>query len=396
MNQSKKMNLLIILSICTFLVGFDSIVTIPLIPLMSKDTNLPVNLSGLLVTSYAIAYAIFAPFFGSLSDRVGRKKILIFGLFIFSLATTFTGLANTFSTLIIFRILSGIGAGMIEPNVLSIVGDRFEYENRGKAIGIVTAALISSAIVGVPLGGYIAEYFSWRVPFFVIGVVSIFSLILVSISINETNKQITSPSIVMQVRATVSSSTILFALTATLLYYGGLQGMFVYSGVFYSEIFNSSTSLIGFILMGAGIGSVLGSVIGGKLADKFGKKKVVIFAVFFVGISVLFLSLSTHSFQMAILIHFIWATVYGIGQTAFTALISELNPKYRGTIMALISSAMYLGSGLFTAIVAVVFHNNNFVSVGIICALANLLVLLIVSFKLNEVNKTNRNIVMAK
>lgn len=147
-SPSPNRRFLPVLALCSFLVGFDSIVTIPLIPAMVRDTNLPVNLGGLLVTVYALAYALSAPFLGAISDRRGRKNMLLAGIALFAVATALTGFADTFTMLILFRILSGIGAGMIEPGVFAIVGDTYSYEQRGRAVGIVTGALISSAILG--------------------------------------------------------------------------------------------------------------------------------------------------------------------------------------------------------------------------------------------------------
>ncbi|SDI67082.1 Major Facilitator Superfamily protein [Alteribacillus bidgolensis] len=83
-NKYNNKLLLPVLALCSFLVGFDTIVTVPLIPTMVKDTNLPIDLGGLLVTSYAVAYAISAPIFGAISDRWGRKKMLLLGMSLFA------------------------------------------------------------------------------------------------------------------------------------------------------------------------------------------------------------------------------------------------------------------------------------------------------------------------
>lgn len=159
MNISKYESkaLLPVLALCSFLVGFDLIVTIPLIPTMVRDTNIPIDLGGLLVTAYAVAYAVFAPVFGAISDYWGRKKMLIIGIITFAIATALTGIADNFEMLVVFHILSGIGAGMISPGVFVIVGDHYSYEQRGRAMGIITDALISASIIGVPFGRYIAQ-----------------------------------------------------------------------------------------------------------------------------------------------------------------------------------------------------------------------------------------------
>ncbi|WP_257348764.1 MFS transporter [Pseudalkalibacillus decolorationis] len=378
-----------VLALCSFLVGFDSIVTVPLIPTMVQDTDMPINLGGLLVTAYAIAYALSAPIFGAVSDRWGRKKMLLLGMLVFAIATALTGTADSFTILMVFRILSGIGAGMIEPGVFALVGDHYSYEHRGRAMGIVTGALISSAIIGVPIGGYIAELFTWRWTFLFIGIISMITLLAIWKAIpkdplKEKDSDHSISSVFKLFSTAFSNRTIFFALLATFLYFGGLQGMFVNVGVFYNMNYNLTSGQIGLILMIAGIGSVIGSVVGGNLADRFSKKSVVVFSSLIVAVSVFSFSILTESFIYAVVVQVIWATCFGLGQSALTALISELNPRARGTVMSLNSSAMYTGSGLFTAFAASLLYGGSFIWVGILCAIANVMVLLISIFVIRE------------
>ncbi|SDI67051.1 Predicted arabinose efflux permease, MFS family [Alteribacillus bidgolensis] len=319
---------------------------------------------------------------------MGTQKNVVIGNVSFCVATALTGIAETFTVLMIFRILSGIGAGMIEPGVYAIVGDHYSYAHRGRAMGVVTGALISASIIGVPIGGYIAQWFTWRWTFWLIGLISLVTIIAIWISIPKdprkekvTNQPI--KGLFNQFGTAFSNTSVFFALLATLLYFGGLQGMFANVGVFYDLNYGLTSGQIGLVLMVAGIGSVIGSVVGGQLADRFGKKSTILSSSIIVAVSVFALSIITKSFITAILINVVWATVYGLGQSALTALISELSPTVRGTVMSLNSSAMYAGSGLFTAIAATLLYGGSFLWVGILCGVANIIVFLTV-FVVNE------------
>lgn len=352
---------------------------------MVNEVQMDIELGGLLVTAYAVVYAVFSPIFGSLSDRVGRKKVFVSGLIVFSAATVLTGIASTFWTLIVFRVLTGIGAGMIEPVAFAIVGDHYSYEERGKAIGIVTGALIASSIIGVPIGGFVAEWLSWRWAFWLIGLLSVLALFMMkSVTVDQEkdlNREATA--VVTQIKQVFSVHSVFLALLGTLLYYGALQGMFANTGVFYHLKFQLGTGQVGLILMFAGAGSVLGSVLGERISDKAGKKKVVFLAVICVAISVSMLAM-VDSLPYVIALHVIWASFYGVGQSAITTIISELEPNSRGTIMALNSSAMYLGSGLFTIAASFLLSATNFFWLGIVCGVANMVVLLIVILGIKE------------
>lgn len=160
--------------------------------------------------------------------------------------------------------------------------------------------------------------------------------------------------------------------------------MFVLSGVYYSTFFDLSEGKIGMILMIAGIASVLGSGIGGKLADRWNKKGIVIVSSLLAGTSVIALSVCTKSVFLSIGIHIVWAAAYAVGQAAFHTIVSELNPHIRGTVLALNTSAMYAGGGLLSLLATPLLSWGGFTLVGMMCGLANLLVLLITWLGIKE------------
>lgn len=374
-----------ILALCSFLVGYDSIVTVPLLPEIAKTTDMPLQSGGLLYVSYAIAYAIMAPIMGSVSDRWNRKGILMIGVLLFGVSTAFVGMGNTFTFLLIFRILSGIGAGMIEPIVYAIVGDSYSYEERGRAMGVVTAALISPAVLGVPLGGYIAELTTWHWTFWIIALFSGIALIAIAVAVpNQKHTHDKIFSLSQQVKSVFCDSSVFFSLLGSFLYFGALQGMFVLAGVYYYTYYGMNSGQTGLILMAAGASSVIGSLIGGKLADKWNKKQVASVASILCAIFVFSLSLLTTELWISILLHVIWAAMYAIGQSAFTALISELQPQSRGTVMSFNSSAMYIGAGLLSAVATVLLKMGSFWLIGLMCGIANTIVMIIIGFAIRE------------
>lgn len=382
--------LLPILAFCSFLVGYDSIATVPLLPEIAKTTDMPLQSGGLLYVSYAVVYAITAPIMGSLSDRWDRKGILMIGVLLFGISTALVGMGTTFTMLILFRILSGIGAGMIEPIVYAIVGDSYAYKERGRAMGIVTAALISSSVVGVPLAGYMTELTSWSWVFWMIAILSGIAVIAILMKIpSQRSEHAETSSLQKSFTSVFKDASVFFSLLGSFLYFGALQGMFVLAGVYYYTFYDLSSGDTGLILMIAGLSSVIGSLIGGKLADQWNKKLVVSMASVLSAFFVFFLSLLTFDLRISIVLHVIWAALYAVGQSAFTALISELNPQSRGTVMSLNSSAMYIGSGLLSAIAAGLLKIGSFWQIGLMCGIANVIVMIITVFAIRENDSTS-------
>ncbi|WP_166245413.1 MFS transporter [Paenibacillus turpanensis] len=389
-----KMNgngrILFVLALCSFWVGLDSIITVPLLPLMAKDGGIASHLGALFVTAYALVYMISAPLFGVIADRWGRKKMILLGLFVLAAGTVLTGLGNGFVSLLAFRAITGLGAGMLEPSVLAYVGDRFPYAQRGRAVGIVMGALVGSTLFGVPAGTFLAEWLSWRWAFGVIGGLALLTMLIVQLALPEGEARVKqkgeitpSPLFLAQLGSALTSRTVCFSLLATFLWFGGLQGMFANIGLFYSSRFQLDVGQIGLVLMAAGFGSVIGTVTGGKLSDAVGKRVVLGTAAIVSAAGVLGLSLVEHSVGLAVGLHVVWSAAFGFGHVALTAITSELSPEHRGTVLSLNSSAMYAGMMSATAVSSLLLSQGGFAGVGLLCACAAVLVVP-VSRKLRE------------
>ncbi|MGE1010602.1 MFS transporter, partial [Bacillus cereus] len=368
----------------------------PLLPVITETISIPDGSGGLLITIYALCYGITAPVFGMMSDRVGRKRMIIIGFIIFSISTFCTGLAKNFEILLLFRSLTGLSGAMMMPSIFALVGDKVTYESRGKAMGTIMGAMIGSTVIGVPIGAFLSEIGNWQWTFYSIGLLTLFLTLLVNhILRNEKERNDVHVSLTETVDAplkmTVVNISVLFALLATFLWTIGLHGMFSYIGVYYENNFGISVGKIGIVIFLAGVGSVAGNILGGKLADKIGKKSVIVIASIVSSISVMLFSLSTGNLVIAIIVHIIWSLFIGFGQASLTALISELKPAVRGTVMALNSSAMYIGMTIASGVASLAISNGfPFSSLGTMCAIASLLVLPIIFVLVQEKASSNK------
>jgi MFS family permease len=119
------------------------------------------------VAAYTLFLAALILIGGSLGDHLGRRRVFSIGVGLFALASAWCGLAPSPEQLIAARVLQGVGAALLVPNSLAIIGASFEEERRGKAIGTWTSLTSVTLILGPVLGGYLAENVSWRGVFFV-------------------------------------------------------------------------------------------------------------------------------------------------------------------------------------------------------------------------------------
>ncbi|MGD8560389.1 MAG: MFS transporter [Gammaproteobacteria bacterium] len=388
-NETNMRCLLIVLAACSFFVGLDALITVPLLPAIVQSTNLPMQSGVFLVTAYALAYMLTAPVFGALSDYWGRKRLLVAGVLVLAAGTALTGFGDGLFTLMLFRAITGMGAGMIQPAIFAMIGDSVDYENRARAMGIVTGAMVASTLFGVPAGAFLAQTGSWQTTFWIVGALAL--LLLIPLQYLPTEAMKPSGGLRLALRSTghlfrdtFSSSVVGYALLATFLWYGGLQGLFANIGLFYNQSFGLTTAEIGQVIMLAGLGSFIGSVWGGRLADRIGKKVAITYAGGITVTAVASLPLLTQHVELTIGVHMVWATAFSAGQTALTALISELRPTVRGTVMSLNSAAMFAGMMVLTGLSSPLLQAGGFAFIGYLCAAAALLALLIARYRLAE------------
>jgi MFS family permease len=99
--------------------------------------------------------------FGKLSDLIGRKTVMLVGIAAFLFGSILCGFAWSMPSLIVFRLIQGIGAGAVQPTAMTIVGDLYSPHERGKIQGWLASVWAVSAILGPLAGGLIIQYFSW-------------------------------------------------------------------------------------------------------------------------------------------------------------------------------------------------------------------------------------------
>src|SRR5438477_3316145 len=138
------------------------------IPSIQKDLHIAESTVQWVITAYAITFGGFLLLGGRMADLIGRRRIFLVGLVLFTAASLTCGLASSAGVLIASRAVQGIGAAIISPAALSIVTTTFdEGAERNKALGIWGALGGSGAAAGVLFGGILTKYLGWEWIFFV-------------------------------------------------------------------------------------------------------------------------------------------------------------------------------------------------------------------------------------
>jgi EmrB/QacA subfamily drug resistance transporter len=159
---------LVLICLAQFMVILDATIVNVALPSIQTDLHLSEGNLQWIVNAYALVFGGFLLLGGRAGDLLGRKRVFVVGLVIFTAASLLDGLAWNESALIGSRALQGLGAALISPAALSIISTTFaEGKERARALGVWAAIAIGGSAVGLVLGGVLTEYLSWPWIFFV-------------------------------------------------------------------------------------------------------------------------------------------------------------------------------------------------------------------------------------
>src|SRR5215471_13936794 len=159
---------LVLICLAQFMVVLDATIVNVALPSIQDDLHLSDAGLQWIVNAYTLVFGGFLLLGGRLGDLLGRKRLFLIGLVIFTGASLLDGLAGSEGMLISARALQGLGAALISPAALSIISTTFEEgAQRARALAVWAAIAIGGSAVGLILGGALTQYFSWPWIFFV-------------------------------------------------------------------------------------------------------------------------------------------------------------------------------------------------------------------------------------
>jgi EmrB/QacA subfamily drug resistance transporter len=153
---------LVFISMAISIVIIDGTIVNTIFPAIINDLSLSSAEVQWVQESYILVFAALLLVFGSIADRIGRKRLLIIGIVIFTLASVWAGLSGSPAELILARVVQGVGGAMVLPTTLSLVNANFQGKERGIAFAVWGSTIGGMVAVGPVLGGWLATDFDWR------------------------------------------------------------------------------------------------------------------------------------------------------------------------------------------------------------------------------------------
>ena len=346
----KREAVLHVMSAASFLVFFQAYLVAPLIPSLSIEFHASTDFLGLLVPAYMLPYGISTLFYGPISDRFGRKAVILtlLGLMVVMIAGVAT--ANTVPQMMVWRLLGGAITGGTVPIALALLGDIFPYEQRGRPLGWIFGCAAGGMAFGSTLGAFLNPIIGWRWEFLITAaltaVVLAYAVRLRRYLEGEIVAQPLSPGKAIAgywelLTGARGARTYAYILLNSMFH----SGVYSWLGLYFFQRYHLGDKGIGLALLGYGIPGMLFGPFFGHLADRVGRKRIIPLGILIGALAgAAFIPRAPLLWPVAITA--VLSLGYDMSHPLLAGISTSLNPSRRGLAMGLNSFSLFSGFGL--------------------------------------------------
>lgn len=392
MSDSPRAQTLILFALWLMVFASSSQIMIisPILPDIGKALSINKTLQGWLFMAYTLPMAVFALFVGPISDRVGRRKMLLLGNGTMAIFLFMHIIAYSFPTFLILRGLTGISAGFLSGAAVSYVGDYFPYEKRGWANGWVMSGVAFGQVLGIPMGVSLAGALGYKAPFLLFSIPMLLALVLTYLYVPQPNvkrseERITGAHLFRSYQAVLTKPAVPYAALSYFLMFFSLIIFVTFLPTWLEQTLHTTKYHIASMYLVGGIANVLIGPQMGKLSDQIGRKPLILTSTFGMAVLMISTTLVIQNLWVAYATYFVAMVLVAMRLSPMQALLSALVPaEQRGTLMSLIVGVGHLGSTLGGGLAGLLYEVGGYQSNTYAGAMALLFMGLMVWQKLPE------------
>ncbi len=340
----------------------------PILPRVGEQLGIPQGLLGTLVTADAVMVGVFALVAGPISDKLGRRAILLMGTGLMSVALALHALAFDYASLLAARAFAGMAGGVLSGSAVAYVGDYFPYNRRGWAGGWVMSGIAVGQIVGVPLGAVLAAERGFRLPFLVFAAVAAAAWLLIWRVVPQPDVaryagRLTVGGALRGYAELLRRREIAVAAGVFVLMFMGNALYITFFPTWLERAVGATPRQVASLFLVGGIASVLSGPRAGKLSDQVGRKRLIVGASLGVAALMVLTTPAVRTVWSAYPLFFVAMILFAARMGPFQALLTALVPsERRGALMSLTVGLGQMGFGAGSAAAGVVYERWGFAS----------------------------------
>ncbi len=336
-------------------------IIIPVMPEYLGEFGAAGQVLGFLIAMFSFSQFIFAPLAGDLSDKHGRKKLIIFGLIISGLAQITFGLSTSLWMLFVSRFFSGLGAAFLVPPMMAFVADITTLEQRGRGMGLLGASMSLGFMIGPAIGGFLSTIFL-TFPFFFAAGTALIAAVISSFALPNLPPNIPSGEIkklkrenlfTQLKRSTQTSYFVMFIIMFVFSF--GLANFQSTIALYVQAVYQYTPTQIAVIItVGGFVGVIAQTFVIERLFKLYGEMPVVLVNLVIAAFSMLGI-LFVHHFATILLVATVFFTATSLLRPAVNTLISKLAGEEQGFAAGMITAYMSLGNMIGPALAGTLF-----------------------------------------
>ena len=331
-----------------FVVGMGAFVVIGVITPIAEGLNVSKADAGIILTFYAMAYAVLSPVGAALTGSFSRRTVLTGALTLFCLGSILSALSWSLPMLAASRILVAFGAALFTPLAAGLAVAISPPEQRGRALAKVFGGVTLAQVVGVPLGAWLAYRFGWHSTFWTVaGLSALCAMVLVRAIPRNVEFQATNLTTIL---SALGNGRLMFAVTFTATIMTAVYIVFTYFGPLIEASAGSNPETRTFYLVLFGLGAVAGNYIGGILSDRIGSKRtLIIVCVAHMALMPLFSIMPWNPVLFAVIVA-VWSAFGWSFMAPQQSRLVSIAPQVQALALALNAAMIYVGIAIGSAI----------------------------------------------
>lgn len=346
--KAQASSLLNMLALGNFVVGMGAFVVIGVVSPIARGLSVSNAEAGMVLTSYALAYALLSPVGAALTGQLPRRTVLSAALFLFCLGSLLSALSTSLTLLIASRVMVALGAALYTPLSAGVAVAVSPPGERGRALARVFAGITLAQVVGVPLGAWAAYRFGWQAPFFITAALA---GICVAVLIRAIPPGLQAPGgHVSGILPALRDRRLMIAVTFTATLMAAVYVVFTYFGPLIEASAGLNPEARTAYLVLFGVGAVCGNLMGGYLSDRAGPRRTLLLvcAVQILALP-LFSVMPWHPLLLGGLV-LLWSSFAWCFMPAQQSRLVSIAPQASALALALNAAMIYAGIAIGSAI----------------------------------------------